>query len=405
MLHLIIGLYHRYKELYNSFMITLGLKMGKYKRFPIEQIENVAEDVALFKEETEEDFYIHKIYGFINKGSFVTTMPKLPLWLMKRAIVYFNSDFVRVGDKVIWSKKDNFNFCKLIPTDKMMVSYEDNALIVKRPSFIHKVEYGFSLIGTHCDIWSHSLSDYFPKLSMLEKALEIAGTNVTVLVPDYKDGQLKQVIYDSIQKHQNAKLLVVKENEAVEVKSLFYMDRPCRFTDHELYVEIGDSIQPKIISDILKKDLVEYYKKRYNIGICEQSRKLFLARKPGMRNISNYSEVEDYFKKNGFEVIEPHKFSLEEKIKVFNSASHIVGPYSSGFSNTIFCQPQTKCLIFTNYNRAFECWLTMQEQYFEIDILTVTGTDSKKGSRAHCGYTIPLSKIKAAAKQLGIINE
>lgn len=403
MKQLLFDLYYSLTNLCKDIRVSLGLRTGKYKRYPIVQIENVAEEVGVFKEETEEEFHIHRIYGFIKKGSFVTSMPKLPLWLFKNATVYFNSDFIRRGNSLVWSKRNNFNFCKLVPTDKMMASYEEDALVIKKPSITHKVDCAFSLIGTHCEIWSHNLSDYFPKLSMLGKAIEIAGREVTVLVPDYKDSQLKQVIYDSINKHQYAKVLVVKENEAVEVDSLFYIDRPCRFTDHEDYVEIGDSIQPKLIADILKRDIVEYYKSLYSIGDCKQEKKLFLARKPGYRNISNYNEVKNYFQEIGFEVIEPHKYSLEDKIKIFSSAKYIVGPYSSGFSNTMFCYPGTKCLMFSNYNRAFECWLTMQEQYFGIDIMAVTGIDKKRGSRAHCGYTIPLTKIKEAANSLGII--
>lgn len=405
MKQLFYHIYRFFSDLRKKAKLTIRIKTGRYKRCPIIQIKDVAVEVALFKDETEEEFHIHKIYGFIKKGSFVATMPKLPLWLIRNATVFYNSDFVGVDENVIWSKNKNFNFCKLIPTDKMMVAYEEDSLVINKPSNIHKVKYAFSLIGTHCDIWSHNLSDYFPKLLMLEKAIEIARNEVTVLVPDYQDSQLKQIIYDSIHKHQNAKILVVKENEAVEAETLFYIDRPCRFTDHEEYVEIGDSIQPKLISDILKKELVDYYKNYYHLEDSKQDKKLFLARRPGGRNISNYLEVENFFKKKGFDVIEPHKYSLEEKIRLFSSALYIVGPYSSAFSNTMFCEPGTKCLIFTNYNRAFECWLTMQEQYFGIDILTVTGIDSKKGSRAHCGYTIPLSRIIEAAKVHGILNE
>lgn len=400
----IIDLYYLLMNSNRKIKAFIGLKTGKFKRYSIVPINEVAEEIAIFKEETEEEFFVHKIYGFIKRGSFITTMPKLPLWRIKNAEVYNGSDFIRIGDNVVWPKKEWFNFCKLIPKDKI-ADYDEGSLIIRKPTHVHKVECGFSLIGTNCGIWSHCLSDYFPKLSMLGKAIEIANKEVTVLVPDYQDSQLKQIIYDSIHKHQNAKILVMRDGEAVEVETLFYIERPCRFTDHEDYVEIGDSIQPKLISDILKKDLVDYYKSLYKIEDDEKGRKLFLARKPGYRNIYNYSEVKEYFIKQGFEVIEPHRFSLEEKIKLFSEAKYIVGPYSSGFSNTMFSPPGTKCLILSNYNRAFECWLTMQEQYFGIDILTVTGTDNKRGSRAHCSYTIPLSKIIDAAKFHGIIED
>ena len=117
------------------------------------------------------------------------------------------------------------------------------------------------------------------------------------------------------------------------------------------------------------------------------------------------TEVEDFFRKEGYYFLEaPHKLSLKEKVRLFNSAEAIAGPYGSAFSNILFCKPKTKILVLSNYNRIFESWLSMHKKYFNLDMLWVTGFDDKTATNpSHCSFYMPLQKIKEAAKYLGIV--
>ena len=233
--------------------------------------------------------------------------------------------------------------------------------------------------------------------------MDDAKCRVAILVPNYKDDQLKEVIYKEINKYTNVEIIIVNENEAVRTPIAYYVERPCKFTDHEDYVEIGDSVQPKIVSDIIKQNLVNPYLSSLSGLGTTPKYKLYLSRKNGKyRNLTNNDEVEQYFKDRGYFIFEPHTVSLEEKIRIFNNAEVIVGPFSSAFSNMIFSKFGTKVLMFTNYNRAFESWLCMHEQYFGMDMLLVTGQDTNTGNLAHCSYYIPLEKIERACKYHGI---
>ena len=102
--------------------------------------------------------------------------------------------------------------------------------------------------------------------------------------------------------------------------------------------------------------------------------------------------------------MEPHKVSFEEKIQIFQSAEVIAGPSGSAFSNLLFCRPNTKVLIFSNYQRVFENYSSMPLQYYGVDIHYVTGYDDKIQNPAHCSYYIPMEKVISAAKLYGIIK-
>lgn len=392
------------KHEYRQFQFKYKQNSGAILEFPLVRIHNVAEKVSVFKPRTEEVVYIPPIYGFIKSGSFTIDYPEIALWKLKDAIAYHRSDFIRVGNEIVWEKYYAYNFCKNIASDRFLIKSDKDKIYIKKEDVLSYVDVAFSLLGVHSQIWSHSLSEYFTKISQLSDALQDANTTITVLVTEYSDVQLKQIIYSELGKFQNIEIKEVKAGEAVHANVLYYMERPCKFTDHENYVEIGDSLQPRIVADIIKDTLVYPYLKQLNLPNDNKPLKLYLPRssKKG-RALLNTEEIEAFFREQGYCFLEPHTVTLEEKIRLFNQAEIIVGPSSSAFSNMIFSKPGTKVLIMTNYNRAFESWLTMHAQHFGMDMLYVTGQDTNIGNISHCSFYIPLEKIKRACEYHGII--
>lgn len=390
-------------EWYNNLSLSYYLKTGKVKIAKIEEGNALGEKVLVFKEKTKERIELQNIYQFSYNGSYEVECPEIDVWLFKNVINIADTDFVIFQDnKVFWQKYYAYNYSKNIVRDQAFVKEVDGNLYYKNPKVVHYVKCAFSLIGVYANIWSHSLSEHYIKLSVLGDIVKLSKDRVTVLVPEYTDNQLKLIVYDEINKY-DVDVLVVKEGEAVMVKQLYYMERPAFFTDHEIAVEIGDNIQPQIVADTLKSKLVAPLVK--DLEITEHI-KLYLPRRGSYRSLRNNKEVEEYFRSQGYYFLEPHKVTLEDKIKLFRSADSIVGPYSSAFSNIIFCQPGTKVLILSNYYRAFESWLVMHKQHFGINMLWVTGYDDKTAENpAHCSFSISLQKIVEAAKTLGIINE
>lgn len=401
---ILLRVIRKIRKLTQQFSFNIAYKQGRILSAVVEPAGLLGSKVFVFKPETIEEVEMHKVYGFIESGSFKVDYPEIDLWKFEDAMVIGRTDFVFAKNgKVFWKKYYAYNYSKNIASDRLLVKEENGVVYFHKPKQEMNVDVAFSMLGVHAHIWSHSLSEYYPKLAVLQQAIDDAGGELTVLVPNYQDQQLKNIVYAELNKHQGIKILVIDDEVAVKVKTLYYMERPTTFTDHEVSVALGDDVQPKIIADVLKEKLVNPLLSQ--IDQNAKPIKLYLPRRGFGRNLTNWAEVEEYFRKEGFYFLEaPHKLSLKEKVQLFNSAEVVAGPFGSAFSNILFCKPGTKMLLFCNFSRFYEAWLCLHRKYFKLDMLWVTGYDDKSAvNPSHCSFFIPLQKIKDAAKSLGIV--
>ncbi len=380
--------------------IKISLASGKYINYAFTEPDKIGKPFCVFKPETTETIKLMRVYGFIENGEFTINYPEIKLWIFENVSVFGRNDFIIKDQKVYWPKMYNYNFNKNIPHDYNLISYDNQNVIIREEKKNSIIDVAFSLIGVHAQIWSHSISEYYTKISMLASVLNREKNIITVLVPDYKDQQLKKIIYDALSKYDKIVIRPVEDGEKISVKKLYFMERPAAFTDHETYVAIGDNAQPKIISDIINNNLVCPLTRNAKDDLYPK--KIFLPRRGKYRALTNNEEIELFFKEQGYYMLEPHKVTLEEKVKFFYNADVIVGSFSSAFSNLIFSKPGTKVILFSNYQRIFESWLAMHYQYFKIDMLFVTGQDLMKENSAHSNFYIPLDRIKSACHDLNI---
>lgn len=377
-----------------------GLTFGKYKTYKIVTPSKIGQPVCIFKPETQETVKLMRVLGFIEDGEFTITYPEIDLWRFDDSSFIGGNDFVIKGNKVFWNKIGAYNFAKNIPLDRNLINYNHNNVTLRNVKVEKHYDVVFSILGVHATVWSHSLSEYYTKLSILSKVLDIEKGVVKVLVPVYKDKQLKQVMYEALNKYERIEVVPIEDGDSVHADRLYYLPRPTTFTDHETYVAIGDDVQPQILSEIIKRELVEPAVK--DAKDDTYPKKLFLIRRATHRVLTNNEEVEDFFRSKGYRLLDPSKVTLEEKIKFFYNAEEIVGPFSSAFSNLIFSKPGTKVLMFSNFQRIFENWLSMHYQHFNIDMWYVTGYDMSKNNSAHTSFYVPLEKIESACKKVGI---
>lgn len=95
-----------------------------------------------------------------------------------------------------------------------------------------------------------------------------------------------------------------------------------------------------------------YANLRATHGVPSRGRKLYLTRRnmdtashaATARVMRNEAELIHSLEVHGFEIVEPSRLSALEQIKLFSSASLIVGPSGSAMFNTVFCHPGTKLI-------------------------------------------------------------
>jgi len=380
-----------------------GIKKGLIRQAKICSPDKIGEKISIFKPYTKEYFVFPRTFGFISNGGIEIEYPEVALWKFSNVMIRNNSDVIITSDnKAIWAKYFYYNYSKNITQDEGCIRVEEDTLSYYLPTEIKEVDCAFSMIGVFADIWAHNIAEYYPKLAVLKNAIENANRKIKVLVPEYKDLQVRQIIYEALSSY-DVDVMIVHNGEAVKVNTLYYIERPTRFTDHETSVVPGDMAIPKAVCDYIKNNLV--IPRSQNIKEDVKYSKLFLIRRGGFgKGIVNYEEIESFFERQGFVLVEPHKYTLEEKITMFKSAEIIVGPSGSAFTNMIFCKPGTKVLVFSNYQRIFDMYKCIWLQHFGIKAIYVTGRDDKSSKNmTHCSYYIPKDKVIGAAKELGII--
>lgn len=382
-----------------DFCILLFLR--RLSRAKIIDAREEGVKVSTFKEPSIEHVEMPKVFGFLDSCVFDIRTPEIALMKYSNSLVFAKSDFlITEHDLAIWPKYFAYNFSKNIFSDKFLYTVENGCLLYRKTKVNHKYDTVFSLLGVHDNVWAHALSEYFPKLYVLKNAIDDSNCRITVLVPHYKDSQLHELFYSYLNKY-DVDIVEVDDNAVIYAKTVYYLQRPTYFTDHEVAITIGDDLHPQIVANILKDEFVKPYCLNTKIDI--NYKRVFLPRRGGLgKGLINGDEIEAYFRNKGFVFIEPHKVSLQEKIKIFQSAEIIVGPSGSAMTNLILCRPGTKVLIFSNYYRLFESYFCMAKQYFDIDIMYVNGIDAKAPNPTHCSYYIPINKVKEAAKIYGI---
>lgn len=389
----------------------LALMVGKFMfkvnlfsaiKATIINANEVGQIVKTIKEETVEPIIFPKAYGLFERGRIDYRMSKLDIMEYTDATVFESSDFILLQNGVVWDKFNVPQFTKIIPSDYDLLKRENMQLFIKKPKNSVNVKVGFSLCGVASKAWAHFLVQYLPKLYLIPDILKTANQTMTIILPNYTDAQVREIVYSYLNKISGVEILELKSGEAATCDILYHINNTAWLSELIEYTSPIDGIIPSFVADSLKSNLLADF---HMIDKDKSNRhtitgdKLFIARN-NYRNLLNYKEVENYFSEKGYLIVTPHKISLSEKIQLFNNASLIVGPHSSGFTNIIFSKKGTKVLMMCNFQKLFEPYFGFFVNYFGIDITNICGID-ERSTDYNSSYTIPLSKIISACDELG----
>jgi len=117
------------------------------------------------------------------------------------------------------------------------------------------------------------------------------------------------------------------------------------FLDDDFYY-FKDSEFPQFIN---LRQSIEILKKFINPKINEEnSKKIYVTREDSnYRKIINEADVVTLLRENGYRVINPQLYEIEEQIEIFSNAEKIIAPHGSNLANIIFCKPGTEIFEIT----------------------------------------------------------
>ena len=353
---------------------------------------DVFERIYEIKPDTYENIHIPDIYKLSKKYEIEAFSPSMGIYSVKNAKISLNSDVTVVDGKVLWDKYFNLMFYKTNFLDDDIIRYDDKTVRIKRYKNTEKVEGKcLSLLGKYSDYWSHFILQYASKMYFAKEA-GLLNNNLTVIVPNYKDEHVKKIVSDYLGPY-GVKILVAHEKTRYECEELLFIPSSIAYPNSLDYFLSQDAVFPKITKQGIRETVIEPYIK--DVKEYGHSNKIFLVRRASIRNLANWKEVEDYFISEGFELIEPHKYSFEEKVSIFRNADYVVGASSSSFYGMLWCKQDTKFLRFSTLARIPEPTVNEFATMTGSKLLTLTGNDLEKNN-PHAMYYISLDKIKKA---------
>lgn len=347
---------------------------------------------------THEKIEMIPIFQVMPKGELTLSTAAQNCYRIKNAEIRSHADYIIVnGGKVIWAKKNLHLFTKDMPRDVGVVNYTEDSIYVQRHSLqVEEFDTVFSLCGVYSDVWSHFMLQYLVKLYNLLQIPKEVRCDITIMTPDYSDTHIKEAVNRFVYQYiPECRLATLQENVIARCKTLYWMDNTTDMIEHVSYVCPFDMITPGYVARQMQQYFIPQVEKKSE----KEEVKLYITRHAQWRNMTNNDEVEAYFVSIGFKVIEAHKLDFDAKIRLFQSATEIVGPYSSGFANLVFCRPGTKVLIFSNIQRTLENFLAFYAQNFELDAMYITEKDHVP-SDPDSPFSISLSRIQSAYKEL-----
>jgi len=201
----------------------------------------------------------------------------------------------------------------------------------------------FSLLtggGGNNNYW-HWLFDVLPRLAILKNSIKSEKIDY-FLFPNYEEKF--QVESLEILKIPLNKIISSKHYRHINTKKLITVDHPYVFKNAHLDAQHI----PKWIFNWLKKSFL----KDDSINSKDFPSKIYIDRKDSKSNhrnfrlIKNELEVRNLLESKGFKSLCISDFHFSDQIKIFNTATHIVGLHGSGFGNLVFSKPDTRVVEF-----------------------------------------------------------
>lgn len=369
------------------------------KKIPIiKDPKKVYPSVYRIKGDTWETVVIPEIFHLLKAWECVNFHAAQDILKIDNAIVTSVADYVITERGCLWDKYYQDNFSKIIPLDKGWVYHNQDFIYVGSAKKTINIESPcISLLGVHSAVWSHFIVQFLSKLYYADEANLLSIDNMCIIMPFYKDVQIRELINDVLSSYPNITIIQCDVNDRISYKcsTLYYIPTACALGNHANYESPFDSVIPQRVLDILKNKVVAPRIDKIDKNI-KYPNKIYLVRRSNRRGLVNYEEVEEFFKSKGFYFLEPHKLTLLEKAYYFYNAEYIAGPCSAAWTNVIFCK-SAKGLFLNILARGTDAYSKYLMQMGNVNVLQVTGWDLS--STVQADYYIPIDKLEKAYRQ------
>ena len=224
-----------------------------------------------------------------------------------------------------------------------LVSAKSNEVLKSgTPKFLKKVNgtiFNLTQGASGYNNYAHWLLDIVPKIKILSLIYNLKKIDYFYFS---KLNRFQKETF-KILKLNSIKIIDSKLNKHCLMENLVFCTHPNYFKGT---ISDAHSNIPKWIIRYLRKTFLTAADKK-----IEKHKKIYIDRSDSRYNhckIINDSEIKEYLKNQGFQIIRLSKHSFKKQVSIFKSCNYVIGPHGAGLANLIFCKRKTKVLEIKN---------------------------------------------------------
>lgn len=129
--------------------------------------------------------------------------------------------------------------------------------------------------------------------------------------------------------------------------------------------------------------------------------KIYIRRNSHLRNLDNYSEIEQHLLTEGFLIVDPENLTFTQQVTLFSRARVIVGPTGAAFANIIFCNQKTDIIILISDFPQMPFWYWQNiANAVGCSVSYVIGYCTERRSHVHSNFSINIDDLRSALYSL-----
>lgn len=266
-------------------------------------------------------------------------VPDLNLYLFENAIVSPRSSAIVCGSKVYYeSINSNEKFSGIFVKNHGA----KNAIV--RLGERETIDEGFFLAGNGSCNWYHWIIEILPKMLFYKKEY-----SPKILVEEScKNIQSMAESLQFFSKKFDVEVIFMKTEKTYLVKNLYFVNEVNKLMYNAIDNDLHNPPLYYYRQESLKKLRESFLKNRTSQKLG--SEKIYLERKNTHRIAKNEDSLLKTLHNQGVNNVDLVGLNIREQINVFNNASVVIGITGAAWTNILFCEPNTKCIIFMPKN-------------------------------------------------------
>ena len=260
----------------------------------------------------------------------------------------------------------------------------------KRAIFTHQdenavqIECAATFIDACAPNYAHWMTEVLPKINLF--CVQEEYKSVPIIINSDLHSNIMNSLSMVVDKHREVIVLPIRRSLSVNKLYVLSSVGYVPFDHRKKNVPLSSH-------GLFSPDVFQLLREKIHALLTDKQNKVYekvyIRRNASIRNVLNTDEVESFFVAKGFRIVEPEKLSFIEQVSIFSHARIIVGATGAAFANLIFCQKNTRIIIFLPEiaDTSFYYWQNMACATGNC-VEYVLGKVDDKSSGIHSNYYI-----------------